>query len=93
MQFLSAGKRPLREKTHPRDAGLQPNDCGLAIAFGRVDRLHGQAHALLVLKGQLACRLEDATDVDGLDPLDHSVLLSQSRTSRTLTQLTCFIGT
>jgi hypothetical protein len=57
MQFLSAGERPLREKMHTRDTGLQPSDGSLAIAYGFVDRLHGQAYALLVLKAQIACGL------------------------------------
>ena len=57
MQFLSAGKRPRREQTHAGDARLKPRNGGLAIPFGLVDRLHRQAHALLVPKGQLACGL------------------------------------
>ena len=64
MQFLSGGKRPLREKTHARDAGLQPRNGGLAIPFGLVDRLNRQPHALLVLEGQLACGLQDTACVD-----------------------------
>jgi len=71
MQFLSAGERPLREKTHARDAGLEPGDGGGAIAYGFVDRLHGQAYALLVLKAQVARGLEDAAGVNGLDLLGH----------------------
>jgi hypothetical protein len=63
MQFLSAGKRSLREETHARDTGLQPGDGGLAIAYGFVERLHCQAHTLLVLKAQVACRPEDAAGV------------------------------
>lgn len=55
VQFLSAGKRSLREETHARDASLEARYSGLAIPFGFVDRLHCQAHALLVPKGQLAC--------------------------------------
>ena len=50
------------------------------IAFGLVDRLRGQPDALLVLKGQLTCGLEDAAAVNGLDLLGPSILLSQSRT-------------
>ena len=86
MQFLSAGERPIREKTHARDAGLQPGDGRLANAHGFVDRFHGQAYALLALKAQVACRLEDAAGVYGLDLLGHVMLLSQSRTSRALMQ-------
>ena len=78
MQFLSAGKRSLREKTHARDAGLQTRNRGLATRFGLVDPLHGEAHALLVPKGQLTCGLEDAAGVNGINRLDHSLLLSQS---------------
>src|SRR5262245_40900871 len=86
MQFLSAGKCPLREKTHAGDAGLQPGRGSLAIAFGLVDRLHDQAYALLFLKGQRACGLQNTVAVNGLDPFGHSMLLNQSRTSRTSMQ-------
>ena len=55
--------------------------------FGLVDRFHRQAHALLVLKGQFACGLEDAARVNGLDFLGHWLLHSQSTASRTLMQL------
>src|SRR5215510_13408166 len=71
MQFLSAGKRSLREKTHACDASLQPRNGGIAIPCAFVDRLHRQAHALLVLKGQFARWLENAVGVDRLDLLSH----------------------
>src|SRR5688500_3114529 len=51
MQFLSAGKRSLREKPHACDAGPQAADGGLPVAGGLVDRLHRQAYALLLLEG------------------------------------------
>jgi hypothetical protein len=60
MQFLSAGERSLRENTHACDAGFEASDCGLPIAAGLLDRLHRQAHALLVLQGQFARGLEGA---------------------------------
>jgi hypothetical protein len=66
MQFLSAGERPRREKTLARDTGIQPSDGGVAIAYGLVDRFHGEPYALLVLKAQVASRPEDAAGVDGL---------------------------
>ena len=94
MQFLSAGKRPLREKKHARDPRPQPSEGSLAIACGFVDSLHGQAHALLVLEVQVACWLEDAVGVNSLDLLGHFVLHSQSRTSRAVMQLSsdCVVG-
>lgn len=85
--FLSAGKRPFRAKSHARDSRSQPSNGGLTMAFGFVDRFDGQACALLVLKGQIACGLEDATSVNRLDLLGHFMLLSQRRTSRALMQL------
>src|SRR5438477_2231716 len=86
VQFLSAGKRSLREKTHGGDAGLEPRNSGLAIRSGFVDRLHGQAHALLVLEGQFARRLEDTVGVNGLDLLSHALRHSQITAGRTWMQ-------
>src|SRR3954471_14753792 len=86
MQFLSAGERSLREKTHACDAGLQPRNGGLAIPCGFVDRLHRQAHALFVLEGQFARWLEDAVGVNRLDLLSHALPHSQITVSRTWMQ-------
>lgn len=36
---------------------------------------HGQAHPLLILKAQVACGLEDAAGVNGLNLLGHFMLL------------------
>jgi len=60
MQFLSAGKRSLREETHVRDPCLQACDGSLAIHVGLVDGLDAQANTLVVPKGQLSRRLQNA---------------------------------
>src|SRR5262245_5035918 len=82
MQFLSAGKESLREKTHACDAGLQAGNCSLAIGAGLVDCLHCQPHSLLVAKGQLARGLEDAVCVNSLYLLGHSTAPGQRTASR-----------
>src|SRR5262245_15380735 len=71
VQFLPAGKRSLREKTHACDTGLQPGNCGLAILAGFVDGLYRQTHPLLVFEPQFLRRLEDPARVDGVDLLGH----------------------
>jgi hypothetical protein len=59
MQFLSAGKPSLREKTHAFDTGLQAADRSLPILAGVIDCLYRQAHALIVFERQPAGGLED----------------------------------
>jgi len=68
MQFLSAGEWSHREETHARDPYLELCD-GSAIHLGLVDGFHGQANTLVVPKGQLGSRFQNAVGVDGLDCL------------------------
>ena len=74
MQIVSLGRRSLREETHARDAGLQPRNGSGAIAFGLVDRLYSEAHALLIPKAQLPCGDEDSAPINRLDLLGHCLL-------------------
>jgi hypothetical protein len=48
MQIVSLGKRLSRGEIHARAPRLQPWKGGGAIAFGLVDRLHREPHALLI---------------------------------------------
>src|SRR5262249_12860374 len=73
----TAGERSLREKAHAHDPCLEACKGSFAIHPGLVDGLHRQADTLVVPKGQLDRRFQDAVRIDSLDCLCHRTLRSR----------------